>query len=213
MYVLIKEKCIIFNQFRAKGMRQVFPKKIPTKVALKKTLVKGISQKKVVRAKDLDLEMWYAGENVWVARFGERSFKKIAQQLVCYFNSVKIQVLSIKLFSRYGWVKTEPFKPFNPNINVLLQCLHIICRYKGNLLRKANYNSPCIVHGYSLFRQEPHQVLQMNKSTSCFECHLDCCLFLFRECVHYHRFAWAKLATPAGNTFGRGLLFTWDFKE
>ena len=46
----------------------------------------------------------------------------------------------------------------NPNINFLLQCLYIICRYKG-------FFEECKL----FFGQEPQQLLQIKKSTSYFE--------------------------------------------
>ena len=51
--------------------------------------------------------MWHAAENVWVARVGDKSLKKSPNLTVCYFSSVKIKVLSIKLFPRYGRVKRK----------------------------------------------------------------------------------------------------------
>ena len=52
--------------------------------------------KKFLRAKTLDLEMWRAVESVWVPRVGD------SPKVVCYFNSVKIQVYQIILSTWLG---------------------------------------------------------------------------------------------------------------
>ena len=65
----------------------------PTKkVSLKKAFSHSQSaRKKFLGAKTLGLEMWHAVESVWVSRVGN------SPKVVCYFNSVKIQVYQIIL--------------------------------------------------------------------------------------------------------------------
>ena len=86
-------------------MKQIFSNTFLQKgCTRKKFLQRQSARKKFLRAKNLDLEMWHASENFWVAGVIYILVTK-KKSLNSLFNSVKIQILPIKLFFRYGCVK------------------------------------------------------------------------------------------------------------
>ena len=87
-----------FRLKRGKGNTSEGTKISTIKVFTQKNiLAQPIGQeKKFLGAKTLDLEMWRAVESVWVSRVGN------SPKVVCYFNSVKIQVYQIILSTWLG---------------------------------------------------------------------------------------------------------------
>ena len=59
-----------------------------------------------MQAKNLDLEMWHAAENVWVARVGDKSLKKSPNSLLFQFSKDKSLINQIIPSIRRGKKKT-----------------------------------------------------------------------------------------------------------
>ena len=111
-------------------MNKFSPKKFLKGCTRKNSRAVNQPGKKFLQAKNPDLEMWHAAENVWVARVGDKSFKKSPNSLLFQFSNTSL-IYQIILSIRLGKKKTFSLRGGGgPQIGEVTcgRSLHLSCR-------------------------------------------------------------------------------------